>query len=224
MTCLSADRAPSGSTLPGVSPERRWWHNVLRVLTRPGDVFEQLRERSSEDRDARQEPALLIVLVAGTAGVLMTPVAGGLLDEPEYDALLIAVWAFIGGIFYGAAIYLLGGVALWLAARGMGSTDDWRLARHILAFSAVPVAASLVVVLPIRLLAFGGDIFRSGGADGGAAGALLSGARLLFVAWSVGLLLVGLRTVYRFSWPRAAGALALVVLFGAAIAAIPSVL
>jgi hypothetical protein len=205
-----------------MSPERRWWRNVLLVLRTPSRVFAELRSDDPEDVAARQEPILLIVLLAGIAGMLATSTAGALMDDAEYDALLVAVWAFVGGIFYGAAVYLLGGVALWLGARGMGSLGDWRRARHVLAFSGAPVGLSLLVVLPVRLLAFGGDAFRSGGSDAGAGGSAALALQLAFVAWSLGLLVLGLRVVYGFTWARAAGTFGLVALFLAAITALPS--
>lgn len=211
-----------------MSPERRWWRHLVRALWRPGEVFADLRRSLDDDDDAddeasaRQEPVLLVVLLAGIAGVLATPTAGRLLDSSEFDGLLIAVWAFIGGLFYGFVVYMLGGVTLWLGARGLGGEGEWRLARHVLAYSATPIALSLLVLVPVRLAAFGGDTFRSGGSDSGAGEDAILVAQLVFVAWSFVLLVLGLRTVYRFSWARAAGTLGLVALFVAAIVAVPS--
>ena len=208
-----------------MSPERRWWRNLVRVLYAPAGVFADLRETEQDDVAARQEPVLLIILLAGMAGVLTTPVAGRLLDDGDYDGLLVAVWTFVGGGIYGFAVYMLGGLALWLGVRGMGALEaDWRSARHVLAFAFAPMALSLFVVLPVRLAAFGGDVFRSGGADAGAGGTstwLLQGA---FAVWSLALLVVGLRVVYGFSWGRAAGTFGLVALFLAAVAALPAAL
>ena len=208
-----------------MSTEHRWWRNVLWVLRAPATVFRDLRETEPADVDARQEPVLLVVLLAGMAGVLTTPVAGRLLDASDYDGLLVAVWTFVGGGIYGFVVYMLGGLVLWVAVRGLGAYDAvWRSARHLLAFACVPVALSLLLVLPVRLAAFGGDVFRRGGSDDGAAGALVWGAQGLFAAWSLVLLLIGLRVVYDFSWGRAAGTFALVVLFLAAFGALPTAL
>jgi len=73
---------------------------------------------------------------------------------------------------------------------------------------------------PIGLAAFGDALFRAAGADEAAGGNVYLAARLVFAAWSLGLLLFGARTTYGWSWPRAAGALALLVAFlvGLAIA------
>jgi hypothetical protein len=208
-----------------VSPERRWWSNLVRVLHAPRGVFGDLRETEPDDLHARQEPVLLIVLLAGMAGVLATPVAGRLLDSSEYDALLIAVWTFIGGGFYGFAVYLLGGLVLWLAVRGMGRfAADWRGARHVLAFACAPLALSFFVILPLRLLAFGGDTFRSGGSDDGAGGMVVWAVQWAFAVWALGLLVLGLRVVYGFTWARAAGTFGLVALFLAALVAVPAAL
>lgn len=208
-----------------MSPERLWWSNLVGVLYAPSGVFADLRKPEPEDVDARQEPVLLIVLLAGMAAVLATPVAGRLLDDGEYDALLVAIWTFIGGGIYGFTVYLLGGLALWLGVRGMGGLDaDWRSARHVLAFAFTPVALSFFVVVPLRLAAFGSDAFRSGGADSGAAGALAAALQGAFTIWSLALLVIGLRVVYGFSWGRAAGTFGLVALFLAAMAALPAAL
>jgi len=208
-----------------VTPERRWWSNLVRVLYAPRGVFADLREQETDDVDARQEPVLLVVLLAGMAAVLASPVAGRLLDDGDYDGLLVAIWTFVSGGIYGFAVYMLGGLALWLGVRGMGGLDaDWRSARHVLAFAFAPVALSLLVVLPVRLAAFGGDAFRSGGSDGGAGGALAWALQAAFVAWSLALLVIGLRIVYGFSWGRAAGTFGLVALFLAAMAALPAAL
>jgi hypothetical protein len=225
--CDSAGSAKHVATLQRMNLERLWWGNVWRVLRSPWAVLSGLRPGDDEEADddaaaARQEPVLLIVILAGIAGVLATPTADRLLDSTDFDGLLIAVWAFIGGLFYGFTVYMLGGLALWLGARGMGGEGEWRLARHLLAYSAVPVALSLFVLLPVRLLAFGGDTFRSGGSDAGGGGTAIVVAQLGFVMWSLALLVLGLRAVYDFSWGRAIGTLGLVALVVAAMIALPS--
>lgn len=188
-------------------------------------MFADLRESEQHDVDARQEPVLLVILLAGMAGVLTTPVAGRLLDDSDYDGLLVAVWTFIGGGIYGFAVYMLGGLALWLGVRGMGALEtDWRSARHLLAFASTPVALSLLVVLPLRLAAFGGDMFRAGGADAGLGGTLTWLVQGAFAVWSLVLLVLALRVVYGFSWGRAVGTFGLVALFLAALAALPAAL
>jgi hypothetical protein len=214
-------------TLAHVSPERRWWRNLFRMLWHPRKVLAELRGGDDDDADddaaaARQEPVLLVVILGGIAGLFATPTAVRLFDSQDFDWLLVAVWAFVGGLFYGFAVYMLGGLALWLGARGMGAEGEWRLARHLLAYSAVPVALSLVVVVPVRIVAFGGDTFRSGGADAGAGEDTVLALQLAFVAWSLGLLALGLSTVYRFTLPRAVATLGVVALVIAAMIALPS--
>lgn len=204
--------------------EREWWRRVPGVLVAPRPVFLALRSNEPDDLVARQEPVLAIVLLAGMAGVLMTPRWGTLLDESELDGLLVAVLTFVAGGIYGAVVYLLVGGALHLGARGMGSTGSWRLARHVLAFACVPLVLAFLVLLPLQLLAFGGDAFRAGGADDGALGALVVALELGLLAWTLGLLLLGVRTVYGWTWARAAGALGLLALFLAAVAALPTAL
>ncbi len=205
-----------------MSPEREWWLRVPAVLLGPRAVFVALREDSQDDLDARQEPVLALVYLAGIAGVLGTSTAGRLFDDPEYDGLLVAVWAVVAGGFYAFAGYWLIGGALYLGARGLGGLGDYRRARHVLAFAAAPLALSLLVLWPLELAAFGGDVFERGGSDEGAAGALFDGLELAFALWSAALLLVGVRAVHGWSWWRSLGALGLVALFLAAFAYLPS--
>jgi hypothetical protein len=199
----------------GLSPERAWWLRVPAVLLSPRPVFYALREDDPDDVTARSEPILLVVLMAGAATVLATPTAGRLFDNPSYDPLLLAVWTFIAGGIYGAVGYFLLGFAIFFGARLMGSLGSFRRERQLAGFALVPLAASLLVVLPLRLALYGGDTFHEGGADEGTGEALLLGLQLVFAAWSLGLLLLGVRVVHGWDWLRSTA----VVLAGAALLA-----
>jgi hypothetical protein len=207
-----------------MSAQRDWWTRVPRVLVRPREVFVALTNTDEHDLEVRQEPVLLIIGLAGIGGVLMSPTWGTVMNSYEVDWLIFAVVTFIAGAMYGAAAYFVVGGALYLGARGMGSEGSWRLARHLLAFSAVPLILSLAVTLPLQLIAFGESAFETGGADEGALGRVVFTLQLCFVAWSVALLALGVKTVYGWTWARAAGALALLTVLLAAFIALPSVL
>src|ERR687892_2576105 len=91
--------------------ERDWWLRVPLVLLSPRHVFAALRDDSDAAAHARQEPLLAIAVLAGVGGVLSSNVSGRLFDDPEFDALLVAVWAFIAGGLYGAfGLFGLGGL------------------------------------------------------------------------------------------------------------------
>lgn len=186
----------------GLSPDRAWWLRVPAVLLGPRLVFFALREEDPDDVVARSEPVLLLVWLAGAASVLASPTASGLLDNPDYDPLILAIWAFIAGGIYGAAGYFVAGFALHFGAMLLGSEGSFRRERQVLAFALVPLALSFLLLLPIRLALYGGDTFRDGGADEGAGEAVLAVAQLGFAAWSVGLLVVGVQVVHGWSWPR----------------------
>jgi hypothetical protein len=190
--------------------ERDWWLRTLAIFQSPRPVFAALRDESDDEVEARQEPVLALVLLAGLAGVLLAPSTGRLLDEDVVDGSLavVAVLVFFTGAIYGAATYWIGGVALLVGLKGAGSRGSYRRARHVLAFAAAP----LVLVWPVRLAVYGSDTFRSGGGDEGAGVTVFDGILGVFAAWAVGLLIYGISVVERWSVGRAAVSLALMLL------------
>lgn len=203
---------------------RAWWRRVPHVLVAPREVFAAVGNTDELDLEARAEPVLLVTMLAGIAGILLTPTWGRLLDDPSVDGLVVAVLTFIAGVMYGAAgLYLLG-LALWVGARGVGDVVPFRVARHVVAFAAVPFALSLVVTLPAILLGFGGDWFRAGGSDAGPGRSVVTGIGLLCGLWSVGLVGLGMRETFRLPWRGVIGAVALAAVVVAAVAMLPSAL
>ncbi len=128
--------------------EKEWWLRALAVFQSPRAVFAALRDQSDWEAEARQEPVLAIVLLAGLAGVLLAPSTGRLLDEPLIDGsfAVVAVVLFFSGAMYGAATYWAGGAALFVGLKGAGSRGSYRRARHVLAFAASPFILGLVLV------------------------------------------------------------------------------
>jgi hypothetical protein len=208
---------------PPESLQKEWWLRVVMVLQSPVAVFRALRDDSPEASAARQEPVLLLVLLAGIAAVLsFSATTGEFLNDPSVDWLLVAVLAFLGGGIYGFAGYWLGGVALMMGVRGAKGESSYRQARHLLAYALAPLALSLVVVWPIRLAVFGEDTFRTGGADEGTGELVFSIVSYAFAAWSIALLTIGVREVHGWTTIRAIGAVLLTVmaLLGLAILAL----
>ena len=195
-----------------------------RVVTDPRSVFRALAETDDVDVDARSEPVLAITILAGMAGVLLTPEMRTVMDDGSVDAVVLVVLAFVAGILYGAAAYFLLGLALWLGAKGVGVDQPFKIARQVVAFSAVPFALSLGVVVPAITVAAGWDWFRTGGSDTGTDRAVVVGLGLVFAVWSLGLVVLGLRTTFRLPWRGVVGALALAGVFVAALAVVPTVL
>ena len=88
---------------------REWWLRTVLVLTAPAAVFAALRDDTPETASKRSEPVLLIIWLSGMAYVLSTPTAAHLMDDHDYDALLVAVWTFLaGGLFGGLGYFVLG--------------------------------------------------------------------------------------------------------------------
>jgi hypothetical protein len=201
-------------TAPKRSADREWWLRTLAIFQSPRAVFEALRDESKEQAEARQEPVLALVLLAGLAAVLLAPSTGRLLDQELVDnsAAVLAVLLFLTGAIYGAATYWIGGAALFVGLKGAGSPGSYRRARQLLAFAAAPLVLGLVLIWPVRLAVHGSDTFRSGGGDTGAAVTLFEGILALFAAWALGLLVYGISVIERWSVLRAAVSLALMLL------------
>ncbi|HKD95449.1 MAG TPA: YIP1 family protein [Gaiellaceae bacterium] len=189
--------------------ERSWWLRAPAVLVAPRAVFVSLRDESEEAVEARQEPLTAIMGLAGIAGVLGTPVARTLLNDPSFSETLIPVWAFLGGMLYALAVYWLGGGLLFGATQRLGSLGSYRRARSIVALSAAPLALALFTLWPLRLAIYGQDFFRTGGRDWGPGDLTFGGLFYFACAWCAVLLLIGVRSVHGWSWARSLGALGL---------------
>ena len=196
-----------------------------RVLVAPRPVFVALRDESREDMEARSEPVLALTSLAGIAAALGSSTARTLYDNPEYDALLVAVWAVIAGGFIAFAGYFIVGGALYLGARGLGSEGTFRRARHVLALRARAGRALALrrLAAPARGVRHRrlpprrrrrrrrGDLSSTRSRSASPPGRPCSS-------------LVGVRAVHGWTWWRSLAALALVALFLAAFAYLPSVI
>jgi hypothetical protein len=192
---------------------RAWWLRVWLVARAPRSVFPALRDDSRESAEDRQDAITAVVFLAGVALTLISSQAGSFADDPERAGIVIPVWLFLAGLLVGVVNYWLGGGVLHLALRSLGAQGSYRQARHLLALAAVPLAVSLVL-LPVRLALYGGDIFRSGGSDSGSA-RVFTLLEAGFGVWSLVLLAIGVRLVCGWSWPRTVSAVAL---FGVLVA------
>jgi hypothetical protein len=192
----------------GTHAERDWWRGILLVLRSPRAALATLHDDSVEAVERRQEPLVAIVFLAGVAAMLSTTVAGRLLDADEFDGILVAVWAVFFGAVYGLVVYFAFGALVYASVYAAGSGLSYRQARHLVAFSAVPIALSLLL-WPVRIALYGGDVFRRGGSDSGAGDAVFDVAFAGCLAWSVALLAIGIHTVHAWSWPRTLAAAAL---------------
>jgi len=140
------------------SPERLWWLRTLAIFQSPRAVFEALRDDSKEQVEARQEPVLALVLLAGVAAVLLAPSTGRLLDEDLVDNSLavVAVLLFLTGGLYGAATYWIGGAALFavwafgLLVYGISIVERWSVLRAAVSL-ALMLLGIVIVTLPFLL-------------------------------------------------------------------------
>jgi len=202
---------------PATALERNWWLRSLVVLVAPRAVFASLRDDSEEATEVRQDPLIVVAVLAAISVVLVSPTFRRMLNDGSVSVGLIPVLAFIAGSLYAAAVYWLGGGLLYGASRRLGSEGDWLRSRHVLALSAMPLALSLFTFWPVRIAVYGENLFRTGGDDYGRGDAVFGALFLCIVAWSMWLLLVGVRTVHGWTWARASAAVALAAAFPALI-------
>ena len=197
-----------------------WWKRAPLVLVAPAAVFVGLRlEDSLEDLEDRQEPLAAVICLAGIAVVLTSPTFRRMLNDPSVSLVLVPVLAFISGVLYAVATYWLGGGLLFGGARRLGGLGSYRRARQTISLASAPLALALLTFWPVRIAIYGRDLFRTGGDDYGRGDAIFGGVFLGFVAWSLILLVIGVRTTHGWTWPRAAGAVALAAVFPALIVA-----
>ena len=187
------------------SPEQAWLLRALLVLHSPRAVFAALRETSDEAAGARQEAITALVWLAGMAAVLAAPAMNTLMDDPARDGLVVAIIVFFAGGMYGIAAYWLLGGLLHICVRRFGSQGTYRRTRHLLAFATAPLALALLTFWPARIAVEGRDLFVYGGGD---RSRVFADLFYVFVAWTVLLVAIGVRTVHGWTWSRALTAVA----------------
>ncbi|MES1248385.1 MAG: Yip1 family protein [Actinomycetota bacterium] len=200
-----------------------WWKRAPLVLVAPRPVFVALRDESPEDAEARQEPVFAVVCLAGIGTVLASPTFRRMLNDGSVSTILIPVLAFITGVLYAIAVTWLGGGLLFYASRRLGSLGSYRRARQVVSLASAPLALATIAFWPVRIAIYGTDLFRTGGDDYGRGDTIFGGIFLGFVAWSLLLLVVGVRAVHGWSLARALGAVALSLVVPALIVAATTV-
>ena len=204
------------------SLEKAWLLRALLVLQSPRAVFAAIRDESKTAVEARQEPITALVWLAGIAAVLAAPAMNTLMDDPaRHDAIVVAILIFFAGGIYGIAVYWVLGAVLYYACRWFGSQGTYRRARHVLGFALAPLALALVVFWPIRIAIEGRDLFRYGGSDGGH---VFADTFYVFVAWSIVLLAIGVRTVHGWSRGRTLAAVATTTVVSALVVFVSALL
>ena len=187
--------------------ERAWWLRTLLVLTNPREVFAALRDDSDEAAEARQEPLVAIVFLAGAGD---RPLDHGRRAAPQRPGVRRAAPDRLGRSSPARARACsptsCSAALVYLAASFAGGLGSYRRARHLLGYAAVPVAFTVLLV-PARAALYGEDAFRRRGADEGATGtAVLDAVEAGLLLWALALLVIGIRTVHGWSWPRSLAA------------------
>jgi hypothetical protein len=170
--------------------EREWWRRAVLVLLWPGEVFRALDDDTVASGNERQDAVVALAFAGGVAaGLAAAPAAFG-----DLDALETFVWVFVTGLAYGFVGYWLLGWAISFVIPRLGGGGTRRRARHVLAFALAPLLLAIPawLVWEPLLAALG--------------------------VWSVGLLVLGLRKVYGWSWVRSLVAVAVTAVWLGALA------
>jgi hypothetical protein len=199
-----------------------WWKRAPLVLLVPRPMFVALRDESVEEAEERQEPLAALIALAGISVVLVSPAFRQMMNTGGVDVILVIVLAFIAGVLYAVATAWLGGGLLFGAARRLGGLGSYRRARQTVELASAPLALALITFWPVRFAVYGTDLFRTGGDDYGRGDGIFGGVFLGFVAWSVILLLLGVRATHGWGWGRSAAAVVLAAAFPALIVAATS--
>jgi hypothetical protein len=181
------------------SLQREWWLRALAVFAHPRETFAALRDDSDDAAEARQEPVLALVILAGIAGVLSGSAAAQVMNDFEIGDSTFGVmaWAFLGGLAYGAIVYFVLGLLVFAIASGLGTGASFRQSRHVVAFAAAPLAATLLLVWPVRIGIYGNDLFRIGGSDTGTGDRVFDALILASYLWTFGLVALGVLELKR---------------------------
>ena len=178
---------------PARSLQKEWWLRALAVFHEPArhvrGVCATTRPRlprRGRSRSWRSSSS------AGSRASCPTSLAGRLLDDPNNDGLNVAIWAFLGGAFYGLLVFWLGGLLVYAIAAAVRARASYRQARHVVGLAMAPVALSLLTVWPVRLAIYGEDVFRRGGSDSGAGDKLFEALIVGSFAWAFALVALGL--------------------------------
>jgi hypothetical protein len=174
-----------------VGVERDWLRRAVLVLRRPREVFEALRDDSDESAGERQEVVVLLAFAGGVAAALGIAGADALDDLDLAEKL---VWIFVTGFAYGFVGYWVFGWALSFVVPRLGGTGSRRRTRHVFAFALAPLVLAFLAWLVFSPLVG------------------------VLAAWSLVLLVFGLRVVQRWSYGRAASAVGLAVVWLVALA------
>jgi hypothetical protein len=191
--------------------EREWWIRLVRVLGAPASVFVWIRDDSDEAAAARQEPLTALVFVSGIAVFLATSTAGRFFDDFENanSYLLLVMECIVAGLLVAIQNFWIVGGAVYLGGRTADSAASFRQARHVVALATAPFVVELIFVWPVRLAMFGGDSFRGGGSDHGPREVVFRVLDGGFLAWSLVLLVIGVRVLNGWRWPRTLASLAI---------------
>jgi hypothetical protein len=204
----------SANTHEVAAIERESWTLLRLALTAPARAFAGLADESRDAADARQEPLVAVIFLAGI-GMFLSLVA----LEPPYDrwtafsGVTLTLQSILGGALVGLSNFWLGGALVYLGTRGLGAVSGYRRARHLTGLATVPFIVELVLVWPVRLALYGGDVFRAGGGDEGTGGDVFRAFDAVFLVWTLVLVVIGIRTTQRWPWRLTAGAFGVAALF-----------
>ena len=195
--------------------ERQWWARLPRLFYAPAGVFAELRDESREAADARQEPLVAIIFLAGIAMFLVARRARAAVRALPRAERAHADRRVDLRRRTGRRSRTSGSAAPSSTSARAGSerrpATVWRGISP--GSRRSPFVVLLVLAWPVRLGLYGFDLFRTGGGDTGAGSDVFIALDALALAWTLVLVVIGVRQTQRWSWSRSAAALGVVALF-----------
>ncbi len=179
-------------------PNLDLFHTVYMVLENPSRVFATI---------ARSEQKNYVYLLFSLAGFGLGGAALWIARAGEHSSNFAFIPVTLGwsGPVAGLATFSLVAVIFKVFFRSPYDTITYRQAAALLAYALVPLVASVALIFPVELAVFGKLLFSfdpSPYAYKPTAFLVLAGLDTLAVLWSVALVFIAFRAVYRVPYTR----------------------
>lgn len=171
-----------------------------KILENPSRAFRQIRLAEHKN---------FMFFLHGLLGIALSFTCFWYLRVGEFfNTLLdVLIWGTVTGLIGGTVITLLFSLLYHRLVQLFGGKGGVRDSMALVGYSSVPIALSLVTILPIELMTFGMYLFTSNPSPyvlQPASFLLLAGLDILLLCWSLVLITRGTKIIHQISWIRSA--------------------